>query len=581
MNRLLLNSIVSVFIAGFVYVLISNIAPESSLLRGGETNTVSIIDNASTQDNLPANEDLVAQESGADGSDGSNGADGNNGSIGSDGSNGDSGQNGVDGQRGSGGENGSNGQNGRSGENGQSGVNGFDGTAGNDGQSGTQGPQGDQGLTGQQGDQATDDQTLSYANETQTLSVSGGNSISLSSLLDNTDTLGSLTCANQQVAKYVSGDWVCAADNDENVADDSVDYAQLADTLTLDTDTTTSLGSFDQVLNMTGSGNFLIQDGGVTVMSVLNNGTFNFRNSTNSTEGFVVSNSAGNSLLTIDSVNSRLYVGNPTADNTGSLLVLDNKTTAGDPTGLNGGSYYNSSSNKFRCFENGSWRDCIKTARSSYEYYNDFMGATSDGRLTFAVTGTGSSNSVTLINSVPNHPGVLAQYTGTTATGNARAISTAVNGILLGNGSSWQSEAVVRVPILSDATNRFIYRSGFMDAAPGVSVDGCLLTYSDTINSGNWQALCRSNNAETICNTGVPVVAGIWYKLRIDINDAATVANFSINGAASSCQVTSNIPSAAGRGTAFGTVVLKSVGAATRSVETDYLEIRGQFSTIR
>lgn len=52
-------------------------------------------------------------------------------------------------------------------------------------------------------------------------------------------------------------------------------------------------------------------------------------------------------------------VGGTTADATGALLVLDTKNTSGDPTGINGGMYYNSSTNTFRCHENGVWYDCI------------------------------------------------------------------------------------------------------------------------------------------------------------------------------------------------------------------------------
>ncbi len=46
-------------------------------------------------------------------------------------------------------------------------------------------------------------------------------------------------------------------------------------------------------------------------------------------------------------------------DTTGNVLVLDTKTDAGDPTGVNGGMYYNSSSGKFRCFQASAWIDCI------------------------------------------------------------------------------------------------------------------------------------------------------------------------------------------------------------------------------
>lgn len=54
-----------------------------------------------------------------------------------------------------------------------------------------------------------------------------------------------------------------------------------------------------------------------------------------------------------------------TNDTTGTLLVVDTKTTVGDPTGTNGAIYYNSFSNKFRCFEGGAWNDCINGVSSS------------------------------------------------------------------------------------------------------------------------------------------------------------------------------------------------------------------------
>lgn len=62
--------------------------------------------------------------------------------------------------------------------------------------------------------------------------------------------------------------------------------------------------------------------------------------------------------MQLDTTNNRFYVGNPTADTTAFLLVLDYKNTTGDPTGINGGSYYNSANNKFRCFQNSIWMDC-------------------------------------------------------------------------------------------------------------------------------------------------------------------------------------------------------------------------------
>lgn len=64
-------------------------------------------------------------------------------------------------------------------------------------------------------------------------------------------------------------------------------------------------------------------------------------------------------IFNVDTTNSRIQIGAP--NTTGTLLVLDTKTNAGDPTGTNGAMYYNSNMSRFRCFEQGSWKDCIGT----------------------------------------------------------------------------------------------------------------------------------------------------------------------------------------------------------------------------
>ncbi|MET0779790.1 MAG: hypothetical protein ABWY71_03065, partial [Candidatus Saccharimonadales bacterium] len=51
------------------------------------------------------------------------------------------------------------------------------------------------------------------------------------------------------------------------------------------------------------------------------------------------------------------------SDTTGTQLVLDSRSVSGETgapavTGVNGGSYYNSANNKFRCFENSVWKNC-------------------------------------------------------------------------------------------------------------------------------------------------------------------------------------------------------------------------------
>ena len=73
--------------------------------------------------------------------------------------------------------------------------------------------------------------------------------------------------------------------------------------------------------------------------------------------------SAGATALTLQAPGSGLPVkvggGDVNTDTTPSLLVLDHKSSSGDPTGTNGAMYYNANSNKFRCYENSAWTDCI------------------------------------------------------------------------------------------------------------------------------------------------------------------------------------------------------------------------------
>ncbi len=50
------------------------------------------------------------------------------------------------------------------------------------------------------------------------------------------------------------------------------------------------------------------------------------------------------------------------SNSTATLLVLDTKTTSGDPTGgTAGGMYYNSNTSQFRCYQAGTWKNCLGT----------------------------------------------------------------------------------------------------------------------------------------------------------------------------------------------------------------------------
>jgi hypothetical protein len=102
-----------------------------------------------------------------------------------------------------------------------------------------------------------------------------------------------------------------------------------------------------------------------------------FQNASNSTTAFAVQNAAGSSLFSIDTVNSRLYVGAIGGDTTGTLFVFGTKTNTGDPTGVAGSEYYNSADNAFRCAQGGTaYVNCISPFNSSTADQSPGAGAT-------------------------------------------------------------------------------------------------------------------------------------------------------------------------------------------------------------
>jgi len=85
--------------------------------------------------------------------------------------------------------------------------------------------------------------------------------------------------------------------------------------------------------------------------------TITLGNSTGATS-VNINSGTGGILFAVDGTGTsgKVQIGN-SGTATPDLLVLDNGTA--DPTGVNGGMYYNSTAGKFRCYENGSWKDCI------------------------------------------------------------------------------------------------------------------------------------------------------------------------------------------------------------------------------
>lgn len=115
-------------------------------------------------------------------------------------------------------------------------------------------------------------------------------------------------------------------------------------------------GSLD--LGTTDAQSLIFKTNNANAATIASGGATTFQNQTNSPAAFRVLNSLSVPLFVVDTSNSYIYVGDPTADATGALLILDSKNSSTDPSGVAGGMYYNSATSKFRCYDT-SWRNCL------------------------------------------------------------------------------------------------------------------------------------------------------------------------------------------------------------------------------
>ena len=321
---------------------------------------------------------------------------------------------------------------------------------------------------------------------------------------------------------------------------------------------------------------------GTNLLSVTDTGSVSLQNSEDSNVAFRVLNAAGVPAFTVDTSNSLVYVGDPTADSTGALLILDTKNTSGDPTGIPGAMYYNSYLGISRCYVDSYWRDCVQDARTSYDYTNEFMKSSGDKEDIFISNGNTES-------SVAGHPGIISL--GGNNNGDqgmvASGFGSGYNSVLLGDGAtSWRTEMVTRVhgaTLSQNGSGEYVFVSGFLDEGDyGDGVisnisNGCYFLYTDTVNSGKWQAICESGDTQTTCDTGITVDDTDWYRLTVVVNAAGTAANFLINGT-NVCTVTSNIPTTA---LSYGAIINKLDDTSYRGMDLDYISAQAQFSAPR
>lgn len=206
-----------------------------------------------------------------------------------------------------------------------------------------------------------------------------------------------------------------------------------------------------------------------------------------------------------------------------------------------------------------------------YRNYCDFETIIDLPGILATATGTAAA-STTVAPQTQSQIGVLSSNAGTDAGGLAGWLTSALL-TRLDNGGTWKGEWSVRTPsALSDGTDTYSLRVGFIDSVSVESTDGVFFRYTHSANSGRWQFVTRANGVETITDTGITVAVSTNYRLQIQVQPDGLKAFAVIDGVNVASSAT-NIPIGAGRETGFGAMLLKTAGAAARTFFTDYSDV--------
>jgi hypothetical protein len=223
-------------------------------------------------------------------------------------------------------------------------------------------------------------------------------------------------------------------------------------------------------------------------------------------------------------------------------------------------------------------------------YFEEFMGSqagsvsTSYSNVISLTTGNATARTASTTNRT-NQQGIIQHSTGTAST-NSAGYALGSSSLYIGTGTI-SLETYMSVETLSTSLERFFTFFGYgipsnwQNSGNTIffSYDEGGVVYFAGTPTPNWKCYTRAGATVTLTTTTVPVVAAQWYKLRIDINSAASSITFYIDGTLVATHST-NIPSTASAMSVVSLIV-KTAGTTARSLLTDYFMYEEIFTNPR
>lgn len=314
-----------------------------------------------------------------------------------------------------------------------------------------------------------------------------------------------------------------------------------------------------------------------------------FRKASNSDNAFEIQRADTTKLFSIDTLNSRVVIGPIDGSSSGVLLVLNRKTGATDPPGINGAMYYQNDLHMFRCYRDGEWSECGEiTPARSFALYDEFMGgyntsfaSNNIGNLGWSAQAIGANGTLSFNPATPtpvaDRPGVLALQTpavlnqGTTFT---LADSTAAS-MIIGTGNS------LRTSVAVGSTNQ-VLRVGIHNQTTTTTqpVSGVWWEADPSANA-NWRYCFGNGTTATCANSNVAIAANTWVRLEIRVLTTGTgtsSASFIINGGGAATVSSVTIDTTTRLSPAYSCY---ATTAAAQDCYWDYFQLHGTTSASR